>query len=155
MEVKAKARFVRMSPQKIRLVVDVVRGMKVEQAMRQLKFINKAAAEPVFKLVQSAAANAQHNFALDISTLFVKEIFADGGPVLHRWRPRAHGRAAAIRKRTTHISIVLSDVAPLRNKKTVKRELKENVAQSEIQKEQKSEKTPKTVKKIRTKPTKK
>jgi len=109
MEVKAKARFIRMSPRKVRLVVDLVRGMSVKEAQSQLKFMKKAAAVPVSKLLNSAVANAVHNFNLDAQNLYIKEILADGGPVLGRWRARAFGRAAPIRKRTTHISITLDE----------------------------------------------
>ena len=108
MEVNAKARFVRMSPRKVRLVIDVVRGMPIDKALAQLSFMKKEAAEPVYKLIASAAANAEHNFQLDRSSLYVKAISADGGPVLHRFRPRAFGRAAAIRKRTSHIQVTLA-----------------------------------------------
>lgn len=107
MEVKAKARYVRMSPRKVRLVIDVVRGMHVKEAQTQLQFMKKAAAEPVLKLLNSAVANATHNFDLNGDTLRIKAIAADGGPTLGRWRARAFGRAAPIRKRTSHISIVL------------------------------------------------
>jgi large subunit ribosomal protein L22 len=109
MEVKAKARFIRMSPRKVRLVVDVVRGKSVGEARTQLTFLNKAAVEPVLKLLNSAVANAVHNFGLNEKDLVIKEIMADGGPTLSRWRARAMGRAAPIRKRTTHISITLED----------------------------------------------
>jgi large subunit ribosomal protein L22 len=107
MEVKATARHIRMSPRKVRLVIDVIRGMGLAQARSQLHVMKKAAAEPVLKLLESAAANATHNFNLDASQMYVKSITADGGPVLGRWRARAFGRAAPIRKRTTHIAITL------------------------------------------------
>ena len=110
MEVSAKAKYIRMSPRKVRLVVDVVRGMGLAEAQQQLQFMNKAAALPVLKLINSAAANAEHNFKLKPETLFVKTITADGGPTLHRWKARARGRAAPIRKRTTHIKVVLDEV---------------------------------------------
>lgn len=97
-----------MSPRKVRLVIDVIRGMGIREARTQLKFMKKAAAEPVLKLLNSAAANAQHNFSISEEDLVVKEIMADGGPTLGRWRARAFGRAAPIRKRTTHISITLA-----------------------------------------------
>lgn len=109
MEVKAKARYVRMSPRKVRLVIDVVRNMAVDEARVQLKFMNKRAARPVLKLLESAIANAEHNFKLNRDDLFIKEIYADQGPTLHRFRPRAFGRASAIRKRSSHISIILAD----------------------------------------------
>lgn len=111
MEVRAYARHIRQSPRKVRLVVDAIRGKRVDAALVQLRFINKAAALPVLKLLNSAIANAEHNFKLDASTLSVKTITVDGGPVLERWRARAFGRAAPIRKRTCHISLVLADVA--------------------------------------------
>jgi large subunit ribosomal protein L22 len=101
-----------MSPRKVRLVIDVVRGMPVEDAIRQLGFSPKAAAGPVIKLLRSAAANAEHNHKADPKTLRIAKITADGGPTLHRGQPRAHGRAAPIRKRTTHIQVILSDESP-------------------------------------------
>lgn len=108
-----------MSPRKVRLVVDVIRGKAVPLAVTQLQFLQKDAARPVLKLLQSAMANAEHNFKLDPSTLRVKSVVADGGPTLKRWRPRAFGRAAPIRKRTTHITLVLTDekAAPVGKKK--------------------------------------
>ncbi|NUM25016.1 MAG: 50S ribosomal protein L22 [Candidatus Buchananbacteria bacterium] len=106
-EVLAKARFVRTSPRKIRLVIDQLRGLEAETAVTKLQFINKAASKPVYKLVKSAIANAENNFSLNIKDLFIKKIVADEGPTLKRFRPRAHGRSAAIRKRTSHITLVL------------------------------------------------
>lgn len=109
MEVKAKAKFIRMSPRKLRLVVDLVRGRSVEEARAQLQVLNKLAAEPVLKLLNSAVANAEKNFSLSPSRLFIKTFVADEGPTLHRWRPRAFGRSAPIRKRSTHLSIILDE----------------------------------------------
>jgi len=97
-----------MSPRKVRLVIDVVRGMKVERALQQLSFIHKAAARPVQILIKSAMANAEHNFKLDPKTLTIAKITADGGPILYRFTPKAFGRATPIRKRTTHITVVLT-----------------------------------------------
>ncbi|TAK03303.1 50S ribosomal protein L22 [Patescibacteria group bacterium] len=116
MEVHAKARYVRVSPRKVRLIIDLVRGMPVARAIAQLTFMKKAAALPVIKLINSAAANAQHNFGLDASSLYVKSIMADGGPVLHRWRARAFGRAAPIRKRMSHVSVTLAPIAGMEGK---------------------------------------
>jgi len=107
MEVNATARYIHMSPRKVRLVIDVIRGLGVAEARSQLHVMKKAAAEPVSKLLESAIANAVHNFNLNADELYVKRIMADGGPVLGRWRARAFGRAAPIRKRTSHISITL------------------------------------------------
>jgi len=109
MEVFAKARNIRISPRKVRLVIGLVRGLDVDKAAAQLSFMNKAAARPVLKLMQSAMANAEHNFKLNKASLFIKSIVADGGPVMDRWRARAFGRAAPIRKRTSHITIVLAE----------------------------------------------
>ncbi len=111
MDVTAKARYIHMSPRKVRLVVDLVRGLTVAEADAQLSFFAKAAAKPVLKLLRSAVANAEHNFKLNRSDLRVKAATVDGGPTLKRFRPRAFGRAATIRKRTSHIAIVLTDEA--------------------------------------------
>jgi len=98
-----------MSPRKVRLVVDLVRGMDVDRAVSQLRFTRKDAARPVYKLLMSAVANAEHNFKLNSATLFIKKATVDGGPVLKRWRARAFGRAAGIKKRSCHITIVLDE----------------------------------------------
>lgn len=118
MEVKATARHLHMSPQKVRLVVDVIRGKRVKEAQAQLQFMKKAAAMPVLKLLNSAVANASHNFKLDTSLLVVKAITADGGPIIHRWMPRAQGRATPIRKRTTHVAIILEEIPAKKIKTT-------------------------------------
>lgn len=110
MEVKAKAKYIRMSPQKVRLVLDVIRGLKAEAALDQLVVINKRAAGPVRKVLNSAIANAAHNHELDKNNLYIKTIKADEGPTLHRWMPRARGRATPIRKRTSHVEIVLAEL---------------------------------------------
>lgn len=116
MQVKAHARHIRMSPRKVRLVIDLIRGARVEKAQTQLRFANKAAAEPVLKLLNSAIANAINNFQLNKDDLKIVSIMANEGPILDRWHPRAHGRAMPIRKRSTHISIILEDL-PLKEKK--------------------------------------
>ncbi len=118
MEVKATARHIHQSPQKVRLVIDVIRGKGIADARVQLQFMKKAAAIPVLKLLNSAVANASHNFKIDIGNLFVKSITADGGPTIHRWMPRAQGRATPIRKRTSHIAIVLEEKPPRKTKST-------------------------------------
>ncbi len=97
-----------MSPRKVRLVVDAVRGLDVAAAETRLTFMPKLAAEPVLKLIKSATANAEHNFKLKKEDLFIKTFVADGGPVLKRSRARAFGRAAPIRKRTTHLTLILA-----------------------------------------------
>jgi len=110
MEVKAKTKHIRMSPRKIRLVVDVIRGLVISQALDQLKFLNKKAVRPVEKLIKSCLANAEHNYELDKNNLYIKEIRVDEGSTLHRWMPRAHGRATPIRKRTSHIILTLAEI---------------------------------------------
>lgn len=108
MEVIAKARFIRMSPRKVRLVADLVRGKDVSAAIAQLKFMRKDAARPIWKCIDSAVANAGHNHQMDKSNLYIKAITVDGGPTLKRFRPRAHGTAASILKRTSHIIVTVA-----------------------------------------------
>jgi large subunit ribosomal protein L22 len=103
----AVARFVRMSPTKARRVIDLVRGKSVEQALDILRWAPQEASDPVAKVIASAAANAQNNEGLDPSTLVVATIYADGGPTAKRIRPRAQGRAFRIRKRTSHITVIV------------------------------------------------
>lgn len=110
MEVKAYAKSLRISPRKLRLVVDLVRGKKLAPALAQLQFSGRAAALPVTKLLKSALANAQHNYDLSEDNLLIKEIFVDGAATLKRSMPRAQGRAALIRKRTSHVTVVLGEV---------------------------------------------
>lgn len=112
MQVIAHARSIRMSARKVRLVINLIRGMEIKRAQTQLRFANKAAATPVLKLLNSAVANATHNFQLDEKKLFIKSIMANEGSTLKRFHPRAHGRAMPIRKRSTHISIILEEVEP-------------------------------------------
>ncbi|MET0555890.1 MAG: 50S ribosomal protein L22 [Vicinamibacteria bacterium] len=106
----ARARYVRMSPMKVRRVVDLVRGMPVGQAASVLKFAEQAAATPVAKLVASAVANAENNFDLDPTTLVISTITVDEGPTMKRFQPRAQGRAYRIRKRTSHITVEVTSV---------------------------------------------
>jgi len=111
MELKAKARFVGLSPRKIRRVVDLIRGKKVNQALDILSALNQAASVPVEKTVRSAAANVvnlEGSEKIDVDDLVISRIFVDGGPMMKRYRPRAMGRAARIRKRSCHISVTLS-----------------------------------------------
>lgn len=110
METKAKAKHIRMSPKKVRLVVDVIRGKEVDKALAQLRFINKKAVQPVRKVVESALANAQHNYELNKNNLYIKEICVDKGRTLYRYTPRALGRATPIRKRTSHINVTLGEI---------------------------------------------
>jgi large subunit ribosomal protein L22 len=109
MEVRAVAKYIRMSPQKVRLVVDLVRGKKVAEAKQILLFTRKYAAGHVSKVLDSALANAKQNPNIDENILFVKEVLVDQGPSLKRWRARAQGRAVAIKKRMSHITVVLDE----------------------------------------------
>ena len=109
MEVRAVARFVRISPRKIRLVMDQVRGKKVEEALNLLSFSPQKGAFLLRKLIHSAVANAEENSGLDVDTLQIKRVFADEGPTLKRFRPRAMGRATRIRKRTSHLTVILDE----------------------------------------------
>jgi large subunit ribosomal protein L22 len=110
MEIKAKAKHIKASPRKVRLIVDLIRGLRVDQALDQLTFVNKKATGSVEKLVKSAIANALNNFELKEDNLFIKEIRVDEGPTMRRWQPRARGRACPIRKRTSHINLVLGEI---------------------------------------------
>ncbi len=110
---KASATFIRISASKARQVINLVRGRNVSESMEMLKHMNKKAAQPVYKLLQSAAANAVHladeENPVDVDSLVVKEIYANEGPTMKRIRPRAQGRAFRIRKRTTHIHVVVAE----------------------------------------------
>jgi large subunit ribosomal protein L22 len=107
---RAVARHVRVTPMKARRVVDIVRGKSVEDALAILKFAPQAAAEPVAKVIASAAANAQNNLDLDPSTLVVATAYVDEGATLKRFQPRAQGRAFRIRKRSSHITVIVESV---------------------------------------------
>ncbi len=134
----AKLRSLRISPRKVRLVVDLVRGRELNDALLQLEFSIKHAAKPVLKLLKSAIANAVHNHNIDESTLVIEKITVDGGPTLHRFTPRAMGRAFKIRKRTSHITLVLAGEAS--------EEVEEGVSKVEVEKKEvkKASKTSKT-----------
>jgi large subunit ribosomal protein L22 len=107
-ETKAIARYIRMSPYKVRRVLDQIRGRQYREALIVLEFMPYKACEPVLKVLRSAVANAEHNAGLDPATLIVSQAFADGGPVLKRYRPRAQGRAYQIRKPTCHITVAVA-----------------------------------------------
>jgi large subunit ribosomal protein L22 len=108
MEAKAQARYVRVTPQKARRVVDPIRGLPTVEAQAVLRFAPQAASEPVGKVLDSAIANASNNLNLDPASLVVVAAFVDEGPTMKRFRPRAQGRAFRIRKRTSHITVVVT-----------------------------------------------
>jgi len=109
MEARAQARYVRVTPMKARRVIDLIRGMKAADAQAVLTFAPQAASEPIGKVLASAIANATNNHAMDARSLVVTEAFVDEGPTMKRIRPRAQGRAYRIRKRSSHITVVVSD----------------------------------------------
>ncbi|MDT0443563.1 MULTISPECIES: 50S ribosomal protein L22 [unclassified Streptomyces] len=109
MEARAIARYIRVTPMKARRVVDLIRGMNATEAQAVLRFAPQAASVPVGKVLDSAIANAAHNYNhTDVDDLYIKEAYVDEGPTLKRFRPRAQGRAYRIRKRTSHITVVVS-----------------------------------------------
>ena len=109
MEVKARAKFIRTSPRKARMVTDLIRGKGVEEALNILGFTKKAPAKIIAKLLKSAVADADQMKNLNVDTLFIKQITVDQGPTMKRYRPRAMGRATMIRKRMSHITVVLEE----------------------------------------------
>ncbi|ABK60912.1 MULTISPECIES: 50S ribosomal protein L22 [Clostridium] len=111
MEARAIAKYVRMSPRKVRVVLDLVRGKNVSEAFAILKYTPKDAATVVLKVLKSAVANAENNFNLDVNKLYIAEAYANQGPTLKRFKPRAQGRAYSIMKRTSHVTLVVKERA--------------------------------------------
>lgn len=111
-EVKATLRFLKMGPRKVRLIADTMRGHKAVILLERLPLQHKKAALPMLKLLKSAMANAKINHKYDAETLRVKSISVDGGPMVKRWMPRAHGRATPLRQRTSHVNLVLISEEP-------------------------------------------
>ncbi len=109
MEARAIAKTVRIAPRKVRLVVDLVRGMDIKEAQAVLMYTSKAASPVILKLLNSAVANAEHNLNLDVSKLYIKEIYASEGVTLKRLLPRAKGQGDIISKRTSHITLVVAE----------------------------------------------
>ena len=109
MEARAKATYVRISPRKVKIVLDLIRNKPLDEAVAIAHFTTKSAAEPIEKLLKSAAANAENNHNMDKSNLYVAECYVCPGPIMKRIRPRAQGRAFRIEKRTSHITVVLKE----------------------------------------------
>lgn len=107
-QAKAIAKYIRMSPHKVRRVLDQIRGRQYREALIILEFMPYKACDPILKVLRSAVANAEHNLGIDPATLVVSQAYADGGPVLKRYRPRAQGRAYQIRKPTCHITVAVA-----------------------------------------------
>jgi len=130
MEVKAHLNRLRISPRKVRLVAGLVSKMNIDEARKQLEFLNKKSTNPILKLINSAVANAKNNFNLNEDNLYISEIFINEGQTMKRWKPRAMGRAARINKRTSCVTVVLGETikktSEVKNVKTEKIETSEN-----------------------------
>ncbi|HAM95821.1 50S ribosomal protein L22 [Candidatus Azambacteria bacterium RIFCSPHIGHO2_01_46_10] len=121
MEITAKLKHLRMAPRKVRVVANLIKGLNIDQARAQLRALPKRASGPVLKTLNSAVANAEHNFQLSKDNLYIAKIFVDGGPMLKRWMPRAMGRASAIQKKTSHLTVILGErIAAKAVKKAIK-----------------------------------
>ncbi len=107
MEITVKLRYLHITPRKARFVADLLKGLKVDEAEAQLMFSARRSSEPILKLLQSAIANAKHNYQLSKEKLFVKSVNVDNGPMTKRWTPRARGSASQIQKKTSHITLIL------------------------------------------------
>ncbi len=148
----AKLKYLRIAPRKVRLVGDSIKGKKTEEAKDILRFTLKKGADPFLKLLNSAVANAQVNFQADPSNLYISEILVDEGPKYKRWRPRARGQAYPIQKKTSHITIFLSELEKGKKKEIVskkeeKKEIKEEKKSIKPKIEKiKEEKKPKEIK---------
>jgi large subunit ribosomal protein L22 len=108
-QTRARVKYIRIAPRKVRLVVDLIRGKRVGEALAILRLTPRGASPVVEKVLKSAMANAQNNHNMDVNSLVVKEIFVDPGPTLKRFHPRAQGRAFSIMKRTSHITVVVAE----------------------------------------------
>jgi len=126
-ETKAQLNFLRMSPQKVRLIAGLIRGLSISDALVQLSFSKKRAARPIKKLLESAVANAKHNHSAKEDTLKVETIFVNEGSTLRRWMPRAMGRATPLRKRSSHVTLILSGEADETKKKEIADKKKKTV----------------------------
>jgi len=123
-KVNAKLRFLKMTPRKVRLVADLVRGKQVEEARQMLKVLNKRAGRPILKLIESAVANAKHNFSLVEDGLKIETITVDDGPTTKRWMSKAMGRATTVRQRSSHVKIVLAGEVDAKAKKESETKIK-------------------------------
>lgn len=163
MEVKAHVKYLDIAPRKVRLVANLIKGMDTRRALLELNHLPKRSSLPLVKLLRSAIANAEHNFQLQEADLYIKEIIVNQGTVLRRFMPRAFGRAAPIRKRTSHVSLVLatkgaSPVRPkVRKEKTapiVRKITREDIQEefAAVPKDEKPESGEKSFHKVRAKP---
>lgn len=136
-----------VAPRKARLLIDLIRGMRVAEARAQLLFNKKRVSRELVTLLDSAIANATHNHGLLVDTLTIEKAFVDGGPILYRWMPKAQGRATPIRKRTSHITIILSGEVDTTQKKTSKNVKNAPVDGEEVSKEKEKKTSVKIAKK--------
>ena len=134
MQVRARLKNFRMSYKKARLVADLVRGMQTAKAVDQLNNINNKLSEPLAKLINSSISNSVHNFGLDKKNLYIQEIKVDEGQVLKRWRPRAHGRAYKIFKRSCHIELILNEVEEGKGRTKIEKKEVKTVSYKELKK---------------------
>ena len=109
MEAKAYLRYLRISPRKVQIVCDMIRNQPLDKALAMMQYTPKAACEPLYKLVKSAAANAENNFSMDHDKLYVSEVYATSGPILKRMRPASKGRGYRINKRTSHVTLAVAE----------------------------------------------
>lgn len=109
MDAKAIARYIRIAPRKVRIVIDLIRGKQIGEALAILKYTPKVASEVVEKVLKSAVANAEHNFNMDVDKLYVAEAYVDQGPTLKRIHPRSRGQAFSILKRSSHVTVVVKE----------------------------------------------
>jgi len=121
MQVIARAKYIRMSPRKVRLVANLITGLEVEKAKWQLSFNKKIASLPLAKILESAIANAVENFDLDKNNLRIKSVTVNEGPALKRWMPRAQGRATPLRKMTCHVELILDEIVASGKQKKAKK----------------------------------
>ena len=131
MLIKAKAKYLRISPRKARLVADLVRGKKINEAQDILRFTIKKTADPLLKLLESAISNAKNNLEINTENLYISKITVDEGPKYKRWMPRSRGQAFSIHKKTSHINLTLEPiegkVEKLKEKEEAKKEKKEKI----------------------------
>jgi len=154
MPVIVKLNYLRIAPRKVRLAANLIRKKKVDEAEAILNFANKKGVEPLLKLLKTAVADARHNFQLEPNNLYISKITVDKGPKYKRWRPRARGAAYEIQKKTSHITLVLDEIAPGKKAKKIKKpkkakEIKKPLAitkKRKVSEEIKKEETPESEK---------
>jgi len=126
-EIKAKLKYLRIAPRKVRLVADLIRGRKAEEAAVILKFIAKRAAKPISKLLHSALANAENNFQAKAEKLYISKITVDEAPKMKRWRARSRGRSMQIQKKSSHITIILEEEEKTEQQSKIQKEQKDKL----------------------------